>query len=449
MLSLIISHKMEKLENQNIFKKDKSVEFVKDKCIKCTKCVQKCNSIGICHLKMSGEGKDRYVDFVEENPCVNCGQCTLVCPVNVMREQSYIDEVERVLQDKSKIVIAQCAPSVRSSINEIFKLDYSFDNEKKINTCLRLLGFSKIFDVNFGADITSIIEAEELIERLETGEHLPMFTACCPSWVNFVKLYNPELIDNLTTAMSPHIHSGMAYKTWWAEENNINPKDIVVVSIMPCVSKKDEVYEYDGIKAVDYSLTVREFGRMIKNHNIDFENVEGIEGDSLSKYTGGAVIYGKSGGVMESALRVAKMKLENKEFEGLDFKIVEEDGYNYREAEVKVAEKLLKIAVISNPVNFKKFINTEKYKNYHYIEVMNCKGGCINGGGQPLLPPKAGSEDELISKRKQVLEGLDTGAKKKVALDNEEVVKYLDWAKDKDFRNSLFYVNHNEYVNKK
>lgn len=427
--------------NTSIIKKGNSIEFISDKCIKCTKCVQKCNSIGICHLKMEGKGKDGYIVFSEENPCINCGQCTLVCPVNVMREQENIKEVKDLIQDKNKTVIVQYAPSVRASINEIFKLEHSINIEKKINTCLRLLGFSKIFDVNFGADITSIIEAEELMERLEKNEHLPMFTSCCPSWVNYVKKYTPELIDNLTTAMSPHIHSGMAFKTWWAEKNSIDPKNIAVVSIMPCTSKKDEIYIYNDMKAVDYVLTVRELGRMIKESNIDFANIEESEADNLAEYTGGAVIYGKSGGVMESALRVVKKKLENKDFEGLNFNNVEENGINFREAEVEIAGKKLKIAVIFSPKNVKEFLSSGKYKNYHYIEFMNCKGGCINGGGQPLLPPKPGSEDDLIQKRKQILESLDNNKVKKVALDNKSVKEYLEWAKNKDFRKELFYVN--------
>lgn len=423
-----------------IIKKNNSIEFNRAKCMKCTKCVQKCNAIGICHLTMKGEGKERYLDFNNENPCVNCGQCTVVCPFNSMVEQSVVDDVKKILEDKTKIKIVQCAPSVRTSINEIFKIEHSANIEKKINSCLKKLGFDKVFDVNFGADITSIIEAEELLERLEKNEHLPMFTSCCPSWVNFVKRYKPELLPNLTTSMSPHIHGGMAYKTWWAEQNNINPKDIVVVSIMPCTSKKDEIYEYNGMKAVDYSLTVREFGKLIKDANIDFANIEESETDQLGEYSGGAVIYGKSGGVMESALRVVKKELENEVLENVVFNEVNFEDITYRDAEVPVAGKKVKIAIIHTPKNVKKFIESGKYKEYQYIEVMNCNGGCINGGGQPLLPPKPTAEAELIEKRKAVLDELDKNKTKRCALDNVNVKEYIDWSKDKDFKNNLFYV---------
>lgn len=440
---LTFGHKKFK-DNMDIIKKEKSIEFYRTKCMKCTKCVQKCNAIGICHLSMKGEGKERYLDFSTENPCVNCGQCTLVCPFGSMVEQSYVEDVEKLLNDPTKVKIVQYAPSVRASINEIFKMEHNINVEKKINSCLRVMGFDKVFDVNFGADITSIIEAEELLERLEKNENLPMFTSCCPSWVNFVKRYKPELIPNLTTSMSPHIHAGMAYKTWWAEKNNIDPKNIVVVSVMPCTSKKDENFVYNGMNAVDYSLTVREFGKLIKNKNIDFANIEESEADQLGEYSGGAVIYGKSGGVMESALRVVKKKLEGITLENVVFNDVSFEDISFREANVSVADKNIKIAIIHTPKNVRKFIESGKYKEYQYVEVMNCNSGCINGGGQPLLPPKPNAEVELIEKRKNILNDLDRNKKdKRNALDNLNVKEYLSWSSDKDFKKNLFYAKFN------
>lgn len=419
-----------------------SVKFLSDKCIKCTKCVMKCKSIGIEHICVKGIGKDRYIDFINENPCINCGQCTLVCPVAAMIEGNNIEDVKNALEDRNKLVIVQSAPSVRTSINEIFKMDHDMNMEKKLNTCYRKLGFDRIFDVNFGADITSIIEAEELLERLEDKNSvLPMFTSCCPSWVNFVKSYKPELILNLTTAMSPHIHSAMAYKTWWAEMEDINPKNIVVVSIMPCTSKKEEIYEFDGFKAVDYVLTVRELAKLIVEKGIDFQNLEESEGDKLSKYSAGAAIYGKSGGVMESALRIVKNKVDNIDLENFEMRDVDSDGIKFKEAEVLVGNKKVKVAVISSPKNFRPFLDKELYKNYHYIEIMNCEGGCINGGGQPLLPPKLNSEYELIEKRKSVLNKIDTKLHKNNAFDNKDVKEYMKWAETKSFKNKLFHVS--------
>lgn len=423
---------------------DNSVIFYKNKCIKCTKCVIKCDSIGIEHICMKGEGKERYIDFKEEKPCIKCGQCTLVCPVGSMCEKSNIEDVKKLLEDKNKIVIVQSAPSVRASINELFKMEYDINIEKKLNTCYRMLGFDKIFDVNFGADITSMVEAEELMERLnDKNSIMPMFTSCCPSWVNFVKYYRPELLPNLTTAMSPHIHSAMAYKTWWAKNENLEPNKIAVVSIMPCTAKKEEIYEYNGMKAVDYVLTVRELGKLIVEKNIDFPNLEGSEADSLSEYSGGAVIYGNSGGVMESALRILKRRSDNSDLGELRTQEVTKHSATFREAIVKVGVMNLKTAIISTPKNFRIFIDSGEYKNYDYIEVMSCNGGCINGGGQPLLPPKANSEQELIQRRSNVLKGIDgIKAKKRNALDNINVNGYLTWANQQPFKHKLLHVEH-------
>lgn len=419
-----------------------SVNFLNDKCIKCTKCVMKCKSIGIEHICVKGTGKDRYIDFIDENPCTKCGQCTLVCPVAAMIEGNNIENVKNALEDRNKLVVVQSAPSVRTSINEIFKMDYDVNMEKKLNTCYRKLGFSRIFDVNFGADITSIIEAEELLERLEDENSvLPMFTSCCPSWVSFVKFYKPELIPNLTTAMSPHIHSAIAYKTWWAEMEGIDPKNIIVVSIMPCTSKKEEICEFNGSKAVDYVLTVRELAKLIVEKGIDFQNLEESEGDKLSKYSAGGAIYGKSGGVMESALRIVKSKVDNANLENFKMQNVDSDGIKFKETEILVGGKKVKVAVISSPKNFRPFLDRELYKNYHYIEVMNCEGGCINGGGQPLLPPKPNSEYELIEKRKSVLNGIDTKLCKNNAFDNRDVEEYIKWAKTKPFKHELFHTS--------
>ncbi|MDR1495301.1 MAG: hypothetical protein LBI29_04710, partial [Rickettsiales bacterium] len=334
-----------------IEKKGNSIEFDRSKCIKCTKCVLRCKNLGINHLLVKGEGKDRYIEFDSGSPCVNCGQCTLVCPVSSMREQSELDRVRGKLADRSKCVIAQCAPSVRVSLGEIFKMEYDSGIERKINSCLRILGFSKVFDVNFGADITSIVEAEELLERLEEEEGIPMFTSCCPSWINFVKNYEPGLKANLTTALSPHIHAGFAYRTWWAQKVSMDPTNIVVVSIMPCTSKKDEVHEFGGVKAVDHVLTVRELAKLIIEKNIDFANLEESDGDLLSDYSGGAVIYGKSGGVMESALRVLKRKIDNESFEGLEMQDIINAEETFREATGRVGSVDVKIAVISGPKN--------------------------------------------------------------------------------------------------
>ena len=332
-----------------------SIEFDSSKCIKCTKCVQRCKNNCVGHLAIKGEGKEKYMEFSKENPCVYCGQCTLVCPVNCMKEQSNIEDVKNVLKDTSKIVIVQSAPAVRTSIGEIFKMEHNINIEKKLNTAYRLLGFNKIFDVNFGADITTVVEADELIERLEHNENLPMFTACCPSWVEYVKKYHPELKNNLTTARSPVIHAGIAYKTWWAEKNNIDPKNIVVVSVMPCTSKKHEINlessKINGLKAVDYVLTVRELGNLLKDSNIDLNNLEESNSDELGEYTGGGVIFGTSGGVAESALRTAYKKITGKEIENIDLHEIRTSEVGYKTANININGKNISIAIVAGAKN--------------------------------------------------------------------------------------------------
>lgn len=420
----------------NLHKMSCSIEFDSNKCIKCTKCVQRCKNNCVNHLAIKGEGKEKYMEFSGENPCIYCGQCTLVCPINCIKEQSNIEDVKNVLKDTSKLVIVQSAPAVRTSIGEIFKIEHNVNIEKKLNTAYRLLGFNKIFDVNFGADITTIVEAEELIERLEHNENLPMFTACCPSWVEYAKKYHPELKNNLTTARSPAIHAGIAYKTWWAEKNNIDPKDIIVVSVMPCTSKKHEIdlesSKINGLKAIDYVLTVRELGTLLKDLNIDLANLEESESDELGEYTGSAVIFGTSGGVAESALRTAYKKITGKEIENIDLHEVRTNEDGYKIANIDINGKNISIAIVAGAKNIEKILEElkENPNKYQYIEVMNCLGGCINGGGQPKLPLRASEEPILLEKRRNILYELDKNKEKRKSYENKYVIEYMNWLKN-------------------
>ena len=420
----------------------KSIEFDREKCIRCTKCIIKCKNCSINYLELKGEGKlpkEKFLDAIENKKCIKCGQCTLVCPVDAIREQSSIEEVKKELLNTNKITIVQCAPSVRTSIGELFNLEHSILMEKKLNTAFRKLGFKKVFDVNFGADITTMAEGEELIERLnDKNAVLPMFTACCPAWVEYVKNYRSDLIPNLTTARSPHIHSGLAYKTWWAEKNNINPADITVVSIMPCTAKKEEAElestKNNGLKAVDYVLTVRELSKLIKESSIDFENLEDSEADSLGEYSGAGAIYGASGGVMESALRSAYYLINGKVIDNLDIEDVRTDSSGCRTSVINLGKLSINVAVLATVQNVEKFLQEAKEQNktYHYIEVMSCAGGCINGGGQPLLKNKVAEQAEILEKRRSVLYSIDKNKTKRQAHENTMVLEYLDWIKSKN-----------------
>lgn len=433
---------------ENIDKKSCAIEFDRTKCIKCTKCVMRCTKNVVGHLKVEWQDKERTIEH-NDNPCILCGQCTLVCPVNAMREQSSIEDVKKAINDKNKIVIVQSAPSVRSSINEIFKLEHGKNIEKKLNTAYRKLGFDKVFDVNFGADITTMVEAEELVERITGNGILPMFTSCCPAWVVYVEKYHPELKNNLTTARSPQIHSGIAYKTWWAEKIGLKAENIVVVSVMPCTAKKHEIElntsTINGIKAVDYVITVRELGKMIKEANINFENLEESEVDTYGEHTGASDIYGTSGGVMESALRTGYKMITGNDLQNIELHEVRAGMSGFKSANIDINGKNISVAVVSGIRNIEILLNElkENPNKYQYIEVMNCVGGCVNGGGQPLLPMKPTDEPILIEKRRNVLYNLDSTNKKRKAHENELVKEYLNWLeKDKELKHKALHCEY-------
>ena len=360
-------------------------------CIACNKCVEICDKIGVGFLEMRGENIQTHATWNRdpEVDCVYCGQCTVHCPVGAAREQNQIEDVEKALADKNKIVIAQMAPSVRASIGEEFGLPVGTDMTGRVYTAFRKLGFDHVFDVNMGADITTVVEAAELVERIKENKKLPMFTSCCPAWVKFMEFYHPDMLEHLTTARSPQIHSGGAYKTWWAEREGIDPRKIVVVSFMPCTSKKYEArhakLKIDGMWPVDHVLTTREFAALLKKRKINLPKLKPSRVDEPGTYSGAAAIYGASGGVMESALRTAAFELTGKELEKLEFNKVR-GMKGIKRTEVVLAGRTLKVAVVSTPANAEKIIREIKDdpSAYDYIEVMACPGGCIGGGGQPI-----------------------------------------------------------------
>ena len=419
-----------------------AAEFDPQMCIKCGKCVNVCSQIGINFLELEGKGADMHLTH-SKNPkvdCVYCGQCTIHCPVSAVREQSQLEEVESVLADPDKILIAQMAPSVRASLGEEFGLEAGTNVEGQAYTALRQLGFTHIFDVNMGADITTMVEAQELVERLQAraaGEttHLPMFTSCCPAWVKFVEFYAPELIPHLTTSRSPQIHSGAAYKTWWASTQNIDPSRIVVVSLMPCTSKKYEAslekleIDFQGhkLKPVDLVLTTRELGALLKKRGIDLLSLATSQADSLGQYSGAGAIYGASGGVMESALRSAAYMLNKEDLPKLELEEVR-GMKGIKRASVQIGDLTLKVAVVATPMNARKVLAELKRdpQAYDYIEFMACPGGCIGGGGQPL-----GGTAAAIKQRTQALYRIDQEAPLRTAHSNPVVQEFLAWLQDK------------------
>lgn len=417
-------------------------------CINCNKCAEVCQKIGIGFLELQGHDSKTRMGHTEDPKidCIYCGQCTVHCPVGAIREQSHIEQVEKAIKDKNKIVIVQTAPSVRASIGEAFGAPYGTDLTKKLATAYRKLGFDKVFDVNMGADITTLIEAEELVERIKEGGKLPMFTSCCPGWVKYIEFYHPELIPNLTTSRSPQIHSGGAYKTWWAAKEKIDPKKIVVVSTMPCTSKKYEASHeklfINGMRPVDYSLTTRELTLLLKKNKIDLLNLKDSEVDTYGQYSGAAAIYGASGGVMESALRTAYFMLTGKEMPNLELKEVR-GMQGVKKATIKIGKLKLKVAVVATAKNASKIIQELKKdpKAYDYIEVMACPGGCIGGGGQPIP-----TTDRIVKQRIAGLYNIDKKMQMRRAHENPIAQEFVAYAKKqpKKMRDALLYTTYSK-----
>lgn len=411
---------------KKLIKMSSSIELDQKICIACNNCVKACDNMWINHLSIQWKASDACVG-PNDNECIYCGQCTVNCPVGAIREQCQIREVEKILKAKWKTIIVQPAPSIRVSIWDAFWMEHWENVMWKLYTAFRQLWFHKVFDVNMWADITTMVEAGELVERLKNKWKLPMFTSCCPWWVKFVESYHPELISNLTTARSPHIHSWWAYKTWWAKKNKINPKDIIIVSIMPCTAKKHEanidLLNINWIKPVDYVLTTRELSLLLKKNNIDLRNLENSEVDLPWTFSWAWAIYWASWWVMESALRTAYFKITWKNMKNLDFKKVRWMDW-FKQAIIKIWNKTLKIWVVSLIANAKNLINKIKKKEIKldYIEVMACAWWCVWWWGQ--IGP---SSMKKIEKRAEWLYKIDKDSRLRLAHENPVVLEFFEY----------------------
>jgi len=429
------------------YKMANAVEIDGSQCIDCGNCISACNNQGIDFLHISGHNHTQEVKPVKDKfkACIYCGQCANVCPVAAAQEQGQWQQVEAALKNKNKIVVAQFAPAVRVSIGEEFGLPYGYNCAKKINTALKQLGFNYIFDINFGADITTMTEAEELIERMNDKKAVfPMTTSCCPAWVAYVEFYHPELLPNLTTARSPQIHGAGAIKSYFAKKNKLNSKKIEVVSIVPCTSKKYEAarkeLNYQGHQLVDHVLTTRELAYILKKNKIDLATLPESEVEPMfNDGSGAAAIYGASGGVMESALRsavslvCAQKKTNNKLCDNrLEFKEVR-GLKGFKEATVDLAGKKVRVGVVNGISHFEALL--PKLNKYHYIEVMACPGGCLGGGGQPMPTTSA-----IRKKRLDGLYAIDKNKKVRRAHENKQMKEYYDWVKDNKLSAKLLHT---------
>ena len=378
-------------------------------CINCSRCERCCTDI----QDISAFDND---EPLAENECISCGQCTKVCPTGALEANDSIPDILRALATK-KVLVLQTAPSVRVSAGEMFGDPIGTLVTGKVIDAAKKMGFEYVFDTNFGADATIVEEGTELIQRIQNKGTMPMFTSCCPAWVNFVERLHPELIPNLSTARSPHMMAGSIIKTYWAEKMKIDPSRIFSVSLMPCTAKKDEIKRKQMPDVVDAVITVREFAKMVKMFGIEWSDLDNnTKFDSLlGESTGAAALFGVTGGVMEAALRYAHEELTHEKLGKVEY--TQWRGFKgIKTATTKINDVELKIAVCNGISNAKELIESDEWKEFSFIEVMACPCGCIGGGGQP----KTYSRKD-VELRAQTIYQLDKNSNKQTSNDNTEL----------------------------
>jgi len=419
---------------------DSTVHMTRDnkKCILCRRCSAVCKDeqrVGVIGPNYRGFKTQIGCAFdlnLGEVPCVSCGQCIVVCPTAAIVEKDQTEEVWAALNDPQKHVVVQTAPSIRATIGEGFGMPIGTDATGKMVAALRRLGFDAVLDTNFGADMTIMEEATEFIHRLEGGENLPLITSCSPGWVKYCEHYHPEFVPNLSSCKSPQQMLGAIIKTWYAEQKGIKPEDIFVVGVMPCTAKKFEVSREDeaaaGVPDCDVALTTREITRMIKRAGIEFTDLPDEKFDDLLGNSSGAgIIFGASGGVMEAALRTAAEWIDGSVGGPIDFTEVR-GMYGVKEATYRLGGKEFNVAVVSGLRNAEEILEKLKSgeKKYHFIEVMGCRGGCVNGGGQPIQMGYVRSFIDLKKLRSQVLYSQDKSSQYRRAHHNPQVKELYD-----------------------
>ena len=413
---------------------DSMAHMVRDnsKCILCRRCVAACDNQAISVIGANARGFDTCITSpfekkIQEYSCISCGQCIVSCPTGALYEKDSTADVLAAINDPDKYVVVQTAPAVRAALGEEFGYEIGTNVEGKMVAALRRLGFDKVFDTNFAADLTIMEESQELIERITNGGKLPMITSCSPGWIRYCEFYYPEQLDHLSTCKSPQQMFGATIKTWYAQKMGIDPEKIVSVSVMPCTAKKFEIGRDDqnaaGMADVDYSITTRELARMIKGAGINFNILPEEAFDSpLGEGSGAAVIFGATGGVMEAALRTAVEKITGKTLDNVDFTEVR-GMEGVKEATYAVGDLEVKVAVASGTANAKTLM--EKVKDgtseYHFIEIMGCPGGCINGGGQPIVDATTRNFEDFKAKRASALYTIDKNNANRKSHENEAI----------------------------
>ena len=441
---------------------DSAAHMVRDnnKCILCRRCVAACDAQGISVIGANARGFDTHISSafdkdLAEVSCISCGQCIVNCPTGAIVEKDDTDKVLAAINDPDKFVIVNTAPSIRATLGEAFGMHIGTNVEGKMVAALRRLGFDRVFDTDTGADLTIMEEANELVERIQNGGVLPMITSCSPGWIKYCEHYYPELIPHLSTCKSPQQMFGATMKTYYAQKMGMDPKDMVVVGVMPCTAKKFETKRPDqaasGYPDVDIAITTRELARMIESAGIFFKHLADESFDiPFGESTGASTIFGATGGVMEAALRTAVETLTGKELPNVDFKEVR--GMKaIKEAEYDVDGTKIKVAVASGTKNAKVLLDKIKdgTADYQFIEIMGCPGGCINGGGQPIQHAVVRNFVDLKARRAAALYDADSKNKKRKSHENETIQKLYQEFLGEPGSHKAHEILHTSYVPRK
>lgn len=416
-----------KKRNEAIDNSSVSIRRDNNKCILCGRCTRTCNDVqSVYAIGKENRGFNTHITpaferNMKDSSCVNCGQCVIVCPTGALSEKSDIQPVIDAL-NSDKFLIVQTAPSIRAALGECFNMPPGTPVTGKMVTSLREAGFHKVFDTDLAADITIIEEATEFIKRLKKKDSLPMITTCCPAWIKFAEQYFYDQLNHMSSCRSPQAIMGSLVKTYFAKKMKINPKDIVLVNIMPCTAKKFEIQRPEFNKESDYVLTTVELAKLLKQLNIDFANLpEGDFDNPLGESSGAGVIFGKSGGVMEAALRTASDWIHGKNLKNFEYKKIR--GMDtLKETELKIGKDTIKIACVHTLGEARKIMEDIKSGSspYHFIEIMACYGGCIGGGGQPKTTKK------ILSLRASALRKEDVSKKIRKSHKNPSALKIYD-----------------------
>lgn len=430
-----------------------------NKCILCRRCVGACAEQGIGVIGPNRRGFASHIGCAFEmdladTSCVSCGQCIVACPTGALYEKDDTAKVFEAIGDPEKIVVVQTAPAVRAALGESFGMPIGTNVKGKMVAALRRLGFDKVFDTDFSADLTIMEEANEFIERVKNGGKLPLITSCSPGWVKFCEHYYEDFIDNLSSCKSPQQMFGAIVKTYYAEKENIDPSKLFVVSVMPCTAKKFERGRDDqdaaGMQDIDAVLTTRELASMIKRAGLMFESLPDEEFDMpLGIGSGAGVIFGATGGVMEAALRTAVETLTDTKLEGeaLDFKEVR-GTKGIKEATYKVGDLDVNVAVVSGLKNARMLLDKIRAgeANYHFVEVMACPGGCVNGGGQPIQPASVRNNTDIRALRASVLYNEDKNLPIRKSHENPVIKELYDTYLEKPGSHKAHEILHTTYV---